>query len=166
MKLRFLAAVLVTAAALSACQQSNQPKLVLSGKSAVAMRAMQSRAFDTTDQRRTLRTIISTLQDLGYTIDKVEPAAGTVSATKLSYLRLTATTYARGASQTMVRANAIYKLPGQETQVDDPVFYQQLFFEPLAKAMFLAALQVEDPADPPPAATSTAPPSAQSAERK
>ena len=29
-------------------------------------------------------------------------------------------------------------------QVDDPAFYQQRIFEPLAKAMFLTALQIED----------------------
>lgn len=143
---RFLGLGLIVLA-LSACQQPGQSKLVLSTKSPVEVRAMQSRAFEITDRNRTLRTIIATLQDLGYTVDKVEPAAGTVSATKLSLLRLTATTYPRGESQTMVRANAIYKLPNQDTQIDDPVFYQQLFFEPLAKAMFLTALQVEDAPD-------------------
>ena len=45
----------------------------------------------------------------------------------------------------MVRANAIVKAQNlQETQVDDPGFYQQLFFEPLSKAIFLTALQVDD----------------------
>lgn len=135
--------------ALSACQQNNEPKLVLSAKSAVEVRSMQTRAFETTDRNRTLRTVVATLQDLGYSINKVEPAAGTVTATKLAYLRLTATIYSRGETQTIVRANAIYKLPAQDTQVDDPVFYQKLFFEPLAKAMFLSALQVEDAPEAP-----------------
>jgi hypothetical protein len=83
-------------------------------------------------------------QDLGYAIDKVEPAAGTVSATKLAKLRVTATVYPRGETRMIVRTNAIVVLQNQESKVDDPVFYQQLIFEPLAKAMFLNALQVED----------------------
>lgn len=137
--------VLVVLLGLAGCQNPNQPQLIMSTKGAVELRSMQSRAFDTTDRNKALRAVIATLQDLGYTIDKVEPAAGSVSATKLANLRLTATVNARGTSQTAVRANAIFKLPGADTQVDDPLFYQQLFFEPLSKAMFLQALQVEDP---------------------
>ena len=47
----------------------------------------------------------------------------------------------------MVRANAIVKAANvRETQVDDPAFYQQLFFEPLSKAIYLQALRVDDSA--------------------
>lgn len=149
MKAYGFAALIAVALSLAACQKADQPKLVLSTKAPVELRAMQSRAFDTTDGNRILRAVLSTLQDLGYSIDKVDVGAGTVSATKLANLRLTASTYPRGGSnQIIVRANAIYKLPGQDTQVDDPVFYQTLFFEPLSKAMFLSALQVEDVAEP------------------
>ena len=133
--------------AVAACQQPGPPPLVLSKKSAVELRSMQSRAFDTGDKAKTLRAVIATLQDLGYTIDKTELEAGTVSATKLAVLRLTATVNARSVGQVVVRSNAIVKVAqqgNQENQVDDPIFYQQLFFEPLAKAMFLSALQVED----------------------
>jgi hypothetical protein len=118
---------------------------VLSLKSPVELRVMQSRAFDTVDQNKMLRTIVATLQDNGYTIDKVEPPAGTVSATKLALLRLTATATPRGASQIIVRANAMVRIANlKDTQVDDPQFYQQLFFERLSKAMFLTAIQVDD----------------------
>lgn len=132
---------------LAACQTTNQPKVILSTKSAVELRAMQSRAFDTPDGRKTLRAVLATLQDLGYTIDKVEPAAGSVSATKLSFLRLSTSVYPRGETQTLVRANAFVKTSPQavDNQVDDPEFYQKYFFDPLAKALFLSALQVEDP---------------------
>jgi hypothetical protein len=118
---------------------------VLSTKSPVELRAMQTRAFDTTDQNKMLRTIVATLQDNGYTIDKVEPPAGTVSATKLAQLRLSATATPRGTSQIAVRANAMVRMPNlRDNQVDDPLFYQQLFFDPLSKAIFLSALQVDD----------------------
>ena len=147
---RRLAILCLLPLAVAACQQNNQPKLVLSAKSPVELRAMQTRAFDTDDRNRALRVVVATLQDLGYGIDKVDTGSGTVSATKMATLRVTASAYPRSsnAAQTVVRANAIYVMPGQDTQVDSPAFYQQLFFEPLSKALFLTALQVEDEAGP------------------
>jgi hypothetical protein len=36
-------------------------------------------------------------------------------------------------------------MPGlKNTQVDDPLFYQQRFFEPLSKTIFLTALPASD----------------------
>jgi hypothetical protein len=111
---------------------------------------MQSRAFETNEGWRVYRAVISTLQDLGYTITKVEPNTNTVTADKLAMLTMTATVYARGENRTIVRSNAVVKqspaLP-QGFQVDAPEFYQQRFFEPLSKALFLTALEVSDPAD-------------------
>lgn len=119
--------------------------VLLSTKSPVELRAIQTRAFETQDRAKMMRTIIATLQDLGYNLDKVDATSGTISATKLAQLRITASVYPRGDVQIMVRANAIVKAPNvKETQVDDPNFYQQLFFEPLSKAIFLNALQVDD----------------------
>lgn len=134
----------------AACQTNNQSQVVLSKKSPVELRAMQARAFETSDQNKTLRTVIATFQDLGYGIDKVEPAAGTVSATKLAKLRMTATVYPRGPSRMIVRSNALVMNPGMESQVDDPAFYKDLFFEPLSKAMFLTALELGSEEDVPP----------------
>ncbi|MEI7606115.1 MAG: hypothetical protein WCJ64_01900 [Rhodospirillaceae bacterium] len=115
-------------ASLAACQTAPQEKPdLLSTKSAVELRAMQTRAFDTTDRNKTLRTVVATLQDVGYTLDKIEPAAGTVSATKLDVLRLTALVYPRGAKQ---------------MAVSDAAPYQQ-FFAALGKAMFLTANEVD-----------------------
>ena len=61
-------------------------------QSALALRSFQQRAFDTTDREKTLRTVISTLQDLSFVVDKADLELGTVSATKLSgyQLRMTA----------------------------------------------------------------------------
>jgi hypothetical protein len=139
------AAGLALALATGGCA-APQVTQVLSTKPAVELRSMQTRAFDTTDQNKMLRTIVSTLQDIGYTIDKVEPPAGTVSATKLTLLRLTATATPRGTSQIAVRANAMVRIANvKDTQIDDPQFYQQLFFDPLAKAIFLSAQHVDEP---------------------
>jgi hypothetical protein len=112
---------------------------------------MQSRMFETGDRGKVFRALIATFQDLGYSRTKVEPAAGTVSADPLSQLKMTATVYPRGENRVIVRSNAIVKLvtaAKQGHQVDSPEFYQKRFFEPLAKALFLTALQVEDLENP------------------
>jgi hypothetical protein len=107
---------------------------------------MQSRAFDTDNRNKVFRGIIATFQDLGYSVMKVEPSAGTVTADKLARLKMTATVYPRSKDRMIVRSNAIVRLGpnSQGHQVDEPKFYQQRFFEPLSKAIFLQALQIED----------------------
>ena len=134
---------------LAACQ-TDQQAIVLSERSAVELRAMQSRQFETSDTKKVYRAVIATFQDLGYSITKVEPAAGTVSADKLASLEMTVAVFPRGDSRVIVRSNAIVRFPVEAStgnQVDLPEFYQQRFFEPLGKALFLTALQVQDPPD-------------------
>jgi hypothetical protein len=109
-------------------------------QSAVALRSFQQRAFDTTDKETTLRTVISTLQDLSFVVDKADLDLGTVSATKLSgyQLRITVTVRPRGTTQLLVRANAQY----MDQAVEDLKPYQD-FFVALEKSMFLTAHQVD-----------------------
>lgn len=132
----FLAAALLSVAA---CQTDSKQQILAANPSAVQLRSFQSRTFDTTDRAMALRTTISTLQDLGFVIDKADSNLGTVSATKLNKyaLRMTVTVRERG-SQTLVRANAQYN----QTAVEEPQPYQQ-FFEALQKAMFLTAQEVD-----------------------
>ena len=119
---------------------TTQERLLDSDSSQVQLRSIQTRAFDTTDKEKTLRTIMATLQDLGFVIDKADSVLGTVSATKLNYysLRMTVTVRPRGETQMLVRANAQYNV----TPVTDPEPYQQ-FFTSLEKAMFLTAHQAD-----------------------
>jgi hypothetical protein len=119
---------------------TTQERLLDSESSQVQLRSIQTRAFDTTDKEKTLRTVISTLQDLGFVIDKADNKIGTVTATKLNRyaLRMTVTVRPRGESQLLVRANAQY----QETPVTEPEPYQD-FFASLEKGMFLEAHSVE-----------------------
>jgi len=139
-RIHLFAAVGVAALILAGCQ--SQPKeVMLSQKGAVELRAMQGRMFETGDRAKTIRTVIATLQDLGYSIEKVEAGAGTISARKLNALQMTVTVFPRGDRQMVVRANAIVSTEAESSQVDAPEFYQQLFFEPLSKALFLAANQ-------------------------
>ena len=122
-----------------ACQ-SSKGQFLLADASAVKLRSIQTRAFDTTDKTATLRTTMATLQDLGFVIDSADDVIGTVSATKLDRyaLRMTVTVRPRGTTQLLVRANAQFGLRA----VEDPQPYQQ-FFDALGKAMFLAAQQVD-----------------------
>jgi hypothetical protein len=130
----------VAAVLVAACQSNSRQQILAVGQSAVQLRSYQARAFDTTDTARTLRTVIATLQDLGFVIDKADAQLGVVSATKLNryQLRMTVTVRERGSSQLVVRANAQY----EATAVETPEPYQQ-FFEALQTAMFLTAHQVD-----------------------
>ncbi len=119
---------------------TTQQRLLDSESSQVQLRSIQTRAFDTTDKEKTLRTVMATLQDLGFVLDKADATLGTVSATKLKgyALRMTVTVRPRGTTQLLVRANAQYNVQ----PVTDPEPYQQ-FFAALEKAMFLTAHQVD-----------------------
>ncbi len=119
---------------------TTQQRLLDTEASQVQLRSIQSRVFDTTDKEKTLRTIMATLQDLGFVLDEADSILGTVTATKLSgyALRITVSVRPRGEKQLLVRANCQYK----NAPVIDPEPYQQ-FFTSLEKAMFLAAHQVD-----------------------
>ncbi len=119
---------------------STQARLLDSDESQVKLRSFQSRAFDTTDKARTLRTAISTLQDLGFVVDQADLVLGTITGTKLAgyQLRMTVSVRPRGETQLLVRANAQYNIE----PVTDPEPYQ-MFFTALEKAMFLTAHQVD-----------------------
>ena len=124
---------------LTACA-SNPHERVFETSSAVELRSYQSRAFDTADRHKTLRTIIAALQDLGFVIDRADATLGSITATRLDNheLRVTATVRPRGETQTLVRVNATF---GNEP-LEDPLPYQE-FYTVLEKAMFLTAHQVD-----------------------
>jgi len=156
-----IALLLCLGTSLNACATAgNQQPPILSKQSPVALRAMQIRAFDTTSKRRMTQSVIAALQDLGYTVEKIDYASGTISAGKLEALRLTVAIYPHALSQMSVRANAVVRVETTSTQVDDPQFYLKLFFEPLSRALFLAALQTEDDVAAPLALLPLTPPAA------
>ena len=122
-----------------ACAPSTK-QVLGTNESQLKLRAIQTRYFDTTDKNKMLRTVIATLQDLGFIIDKADGNLGTVSATKLDQynLRITVTVRERGESQLLVRANAQYNIH----PIEDPEPYQE-FFNSLSKAIFLTAHEVD-----------------------
>lgn len=126
-------------AAFSGCA-SSKSQILASEESQVKLRSIQTRAFETTDRTKMLRTVMATLQDLGFVVDSADETLGSVTGTKLDgyALRMTVTVRPRGNTQLAVRASAQYNLAA----VEDPEPYQQ-FFTSLSKAIFLTAQQVD-----------------------
>jgi len=138
MSKRSIAIFLVSALLLGGCMSANQR--VLQGGNQVELRSMQTRSFDTSDKNMVTRTVIATLQDLHFVIDKADAELGTVSATKLDgyQIKMTVTVRPRTVDTMAVRANATYNL----NPIEDPALYQD-FFTSLGKAMFLTANQID-----------------------
>ena len=134
--MRQIASVLIILSLVFVGCATTQERLFDSDTSQVQLRSIQTRAFDTKDKVKTLRTVIATLQDLGFVINKADSTLGIVSATKLEnyILRITVTVRPRGETQLLVRANAQYNV----RPIKNPELYQK-FFTSLEKAMFLTA---------------------------
>lgn len=108
-------------------------------ESSLKIRSLQTRAFDTTDENKTLRAIIATLQDFSFVIKKADEELGTITARRIDRysLRLTVTVRRRGETQVLVRMNAHYGQP-----IRDPITYRD-FFASLANSMFLTANAID-----------------------
>lgn len=132
--LAFAATITVGLGVMMGCVSA--PAVIDSGPGQVQLRSIQTRAFDTGNREQVLRTVMATLQDLGFVIDKADAVLGSVTATKLNKyaLRMTVTVRARGEQQVLVRANAQY----EDKPVIEPKPYQD-FFTALDKAMFLTS---------------------------
>ena len=103
-------------------------------------RQIQTRQYDTLDKAMTMRSVIATLQDLGFTIDQADAELGTITATRYHQytMRMTVTVVQRGEERVSVRANARIG----ENAVSDAATYQD-FFTALDKAMFLTLQRVD-----------------------
>ena len=109
--------------------------------SQVKLRSMQTRAFDTTDKKKMMQTVISTMQDLDFVIDRADFMLGSVTGSKFlgqAVVTMSVIVRPRGEKQLLVRTNAQYGV----SSVEDPVTYQD-FFTSLEKAIFLTAQQVD-----------------------
>lgn len=135
-----LPVLLAVMLSLSACTNTSRTGLLEMDKTQLALRSIQTRAFDTGDKALALRSVISTLQDLEFVIDKADLDLGSVTATKLSQyrLRITVTARPRGEKTMLIRAN----LEHNQKAVTEPKHYQN-FFVALEKSMFLTANQVD-----------------------
>ena len=120
------------------CGSTNQAITETAGQ--LESRQIQTRSYETRDVRATLRSVIATLQDLGFVIDKASNDLATVSATKLRdyQVRITVTVRERGSERLAVRASASL----DDKPINDPHAYQD-FFVALDKAMFLTINDVD-----------------------
>lgn len=117
-----------------------QDRLLETEKGQLELRQIQCRQFETTDQEKMLRTIMATLQDLGFVMDKADAGLGLVTATKLDGVsfRMTVTVRPRGERNLLVRASGQHGT--RPVTAWEP--YQR-FFAALGKALFLDAQEIE-----------------------
>lgn len=136
--------LLLLLSALAGCT-STAPDITGSDQQ-LAIRQIQTREYDTLDRDMTMRSVVATLQDLGFTIDSADAKIGTITATRLyqqaqyeTYeMRMTVTVRERDGGRIAVRANARLG----EKAIDTPETYQD-FFNALDKSMFLTLHQVD-----------------------
>lgn len=135
-----LAINLISALLLIGCATTTERVLDVGDETQLQKRSYESRIFETSDKEKVLRATISTLQDLGFVIDRADLTLGTVSGTKFENYQIKITVSARpkGNDRMLVRANAQYNLK----PIDDPKQYQD-FFTSLEKSLFLSAHEVE-----------------------
>ena len=128
--------ILLSLSLLSGCATTNQRVLDSGDATQLQKRSYQSRTFDTADKEKVLRATISTLQDLGFVIDRADIMLGSVSGTKLDghQIKITVSVRPKGTDRMLVRANAQFNI----TPIEDPKHYQD-FFASLEKSLFLTA---------------------------
>jgi hypothetical protein len=143
---RPLGPVLAICMLLSGCVTGAREAIFEPG-GALAARSYQTRTLETGDANAAMRAVISTLQDLGFVIDRADAALGSVSATKLEryQVRITVTVRPGAAGRLLVRATADYSEPQlgrTAVAIDDPLAYQD-FFQALDRSVFFAAQKTE-----------------------
>lgn len=125
---------------LGGCQWDSRQQVLGSTNTQAMQRAISTRAFDTGDKAKVFQAAISTLQDLGFVVDRADDVLGTISATHFGngLVRFTVTVRPAGTSRTIVRAS------GQLNQHDlsDPAPFQR-FYEAMSQALFLQANEIE-----------------------
>lgn len=109
-------------------------------------RVNQTRSFTAPSQEILLQTILTTLQDQGYNIVKVNNNTAEITAQRDGDILISTIVYPTGQQQFSVRANAQQfvgnsgffnnTITGYKI-IMDPIFYQKEFFEPLSKSLFI-----------------------------
>ena len=141
-RLQLIAAVLCSV--LTGCASSAQE--VTGTGSQLEARQIQTRDYDTLDKQLTMRSVLATMQDLGFTIDNADPTLGAITGTRIDYeddyktfsMRMTVTVREMEGNRVSVRANARL----DDKAISDPRTYQD-FFAALDKAMFLTLEKID-----------------------
>ncbi len=139
MKRMLMIALMVSVLPLG-CATTRERVLDAGDETQLQKRSYESRIFDTSDKEKVLRATISTLQDLGFVIDRADFTLGMVSGTKYAgyQVKITVSLRQKGNNRMMVRANAQFNIQS----MDDPKQYQD-FFSSLEKSLLLAAHEAD-----------------------
>lgn len=131
-----LSVIMTALLVVGGCTTTNQRVLDTGDETQLQKRSYQSRVFDTADKEKVLRATISTMQDLGFVVDRADLLLGSISGTKLDghQIKITVSVRSKGNDRMLVRANAQFNI----TPIEDPKHYQD-FFVSLEKALFLTA---------------------------
>ena len=134
--MKILFPILLGMTLLGGCATTNQRVLDIGGETQLQKRSYQSRIFETADKEKVLRAVISTLQDLGFVVERADLMLGTVSGTKQdrNQIRIIVSVRSKGTDRMLVRANAQFNV----SPIEDPKQYQD-FFSSLEKSLFLTA---------------------------
>jgi hypothetical protein len=101
------------------------------------IRSFQTRAFDVKDRNKVLRSVVASLQDLGFIIERANGPLGLVTAGKFGpggrgFVELTVTVRAKGEKQTEVRVSVVFNTK----PIEDPKIYQD-FFIAVERSLFV-----------------------------
>jgi hypothetical protein len=114
------------------------PGLLAPTAEQMKLRSFQTRTFDIRERKQAMRGVISTLQDLGFIIERANEPLGLVTAARFaepdfySVVGVTVTVRPQQDGRMMIRANAIFN----NQPVEDPEPYQN-FFAALERSLFI-----------------------------
>jgi hypothetical protein len=115
------------------------PDLLAPTEAQMKIRSLQTRSFDLTDRNTAIRSVIASLQDLGFIIERANEGLGLVTAARFAepnyydVVTITVTVRQETAERMSFRANAIYN----NKPIEDPKVYQN-FFAALQRALFIS----------------------------
>jgi len=114
------------------------PALLAPTEEQMKIRNMQTRTFDISDRKVAMRGVISALQDLGFIIERANEPLGMVTGARFAepnyydVVGITVTVRQANASQTTIRANALFN----NEPITDPEVYRN-FFATLERSFFI-----------------------------
>jgi len=139
-KIKFLLATLAVFL-ISGCATTAEERILDLNENQLKLRSIQTRAFDTSDKEKMMRSVMATLQDLDFVVNKADYDLGIVTGSKFvqnQVLKMTVIVREKDKNQLLIRANAQYGIKA----INSPEPYQD-FFDALSKSIFLTAQQID-----------------------
>ena len=130
-----------TVSLISGCVTTTQEHILDANESQLELRSIQTRSFDTSDKEKMMRSVMATLQDLDFVVNKADYDLGIVTGTKFAQnqvLKMTVIVREKDKNQLLVRANVQFGIKA----INSPGPYQD-FFDALSKSVFLTGQQID-----------------------